>query len=80
MAFVKRAVNGCHPLKLVNLAARLHIRTYGIFYVEVALKAGALVKEIKVRLNSTLPDRHYASSGPVVGLPSKYDKKIISHG
>ena len=80
IVFVKRAVHGCHPLKFVNFATRHHIRTYGIFYIEVALKAGALIKEIKVWLGPTSPDRPYASSGPIPDLSSKYDKKLISHG
>jgi len=80
MVFVKRAVHGCHPLKFVNFAARHHIRTYGIFYIEVALKAWALIKEIKVWLGPTSPDRPYAFSAPIPDLSSKYDKKLISHG
>ena len=79
LVFVKGAVNGRHMLKFVNLAASVHIRTYGIFYIQPALPAGALLKDIKVWLISIPPHGPYALSAPFLALCSEYDKKLISH-
>jgi hypothetical protein len=46
LILIKRAVDSCHPLKLLNLAARFHIHTCGVFYIQLALKAGTFIQNI----------------------------------
>jgi hypothetical protein len=41
-------VSGGHPLKCIDPAAPLHMETHGVFNIELTLKAGALIKDIKV--------------------------------
>ena len=54
LIFIKRAMDSCHSLKLLNLAARFYIHTRGVFCIELALKAGTLIQNIKVWLVSIL--------------------------
>ena len=79
MVFVQSAVNGCHLLKFVNLAAPLHIRTSSICYIQLALQARTLLEDIKVWLSSISPYRLYALSATCLALCRRYDKKPISH-
>jgi hypothetical protein len=59
LIFIKRAMDSCHSLKLLNLAARFYVHTCGVFYIELALKAGTLIQNINVWLVSILPHRPY---------------------
>ncbi len=79
VVFVKGAVNGCHLLKFVNLAAPRHIRTHGIFNVQLAPQAGTLFKDTKVWLISMSSRRSYALLAPFLALCPEYDKKLILH-
>ena len=80
MILVKCAVDSRHPLKLLNLAACVHVVTHGIFYVQLALKAGTLIQNIKVWLMSVRPHPPYRFSPPCLVPGTYYDKKLISHG
>ena len=79
MIFIQSAVNGCHLLKFVNLAAPLHIRTNSIFYIQLALQARALLEDIKVWLSSISLYRLYALEATFLAPCRGYDKKPISH-
>jgi hypothetical protein len=74
LIFIKRAMDSCHPLKLLNLAARFHIHTCGVFYIKLALKAGTLIQNIKVWLVSILPHWPYNFPTRFLSFCAKYDK------
>jgi len=74
LILIKRAMDSCHPLKLLNLAARFHIHTCGVFYIQLALKAGTLIQNIKVWLISILPHCPCAFSACFLSFCAKYDK------
>jgi hypothetical protein len=80
LIFIKRAMDSCHSLKLLNLAARFHIHTCGVFYIQLALKAGTLIQNIKVWLISILPNCPGAFSACFLSFCAKYDKQLIFHG
>jgi hypothetical protein len=79
MILVKCAVNGCHPLKCINLAAPLHVHTHSVFNIEWTMKTGALFENVKVWAISRPPHRPSTSPAFFISLPPKYNKKVILH-
>jgi hypothetical protein len=80
MVFVKRAVNGCHPLKFINLAALLNVQTHCVFCIKLALKTGALLENFEVWVSVISSYRPHGILAPfLVGPSPQYDKKSISH-
>ncbi len=80
LILIKCAMDSCHLLKFVNLAACINIQTCGVFYIQLTPKAGALLENIKVWLMSVRPHPPYRFSPPCLVPGTYYDKKLISHG
>lgn len=79
LIFTKRAVNCCHPLKLVNLAAPLDIRTGNPASKQLTVQTRALLKYIQVRLSPLFHCGHHHVRVSFRTSPAPYDKQLIFH-
>jgi hypothetical protein len=80
MIFVESAVNGRHSLKRIDLAASPHVEAHGVFNIELALKARALIENVEVWATSGPSRRPSGSRNFFLSLTPKYDKEFVSHG
>jgi len=80
MVLVKSAMNGCHLLKSVNLAACIYIHTCSTLNIQLTTKAWALFENIKawpIFIPFHSPCVLYIRS---LVACAKYDEQFISHG